>query len=136
MREIQTDREWGKNMNGQKDSFSIHLVLIMKFRRHFSRCGLFVGVVAIAGLLPDFLCAESGFVEQFKFSGGIVVALDFDEGQSIADLATDGPFVVHALLRDEARVAAARRVIQEAGVYGKVSCELYNVATCLMWVVW
>lgn len=126
MREIQTDREWGKNMNGQKDSFSSHLVLIMKFRRHFSRCGLFVGVVAIAGLLPDFLCAESGFVEQFKFSGGIVVALDFDEGQSIADLATDGPFVVHALLRDEARVAAARRVIQEAGVYGKVSCELYN----------
>ena len=71
--------------------------------------GLFAGVVAIAGLLSDGLRAETGFVEQFKFSGGIVVALDFDDGQSIADLATDGPFVIHALLRDEGRVAAARQ---------------------------
>lgn len=93
--------------------------------RHFL-IGLFAGVVAIAGLRPDVLRAERGFVEQFKFSGGIVVALDFDDGQSIADLATDGPFVIHALLRDEAGVAAARKAIQEAGVYGKVSCDLYN----------
>ncbi|MCB9875723.1 MAG: PQQ-binding-like beta-propeller repeat protein [Planctomycetaceae bacterium] len=98
----------------------------MKIRRYTNRCGLFAGVVAIAWLLPDVGRAESGFVEQFKFSGGIVVALDFEDGQSIADLATDGPFVIHALLRGEARVAAARKSIQEAGVYGKVSCDLYN----------
>ena len=112
MYEIQTDREEGKNMNGQKDvavrSLPNYLVLIMTFRRHTNRCGLFAGVVAIAWLLPDVVRAESGFVEQFKFSGGIVVALDFEDGQSIADLATDGPFVIHALLRGEARVAAAR----------------------------
>ena len=120
MRELQTD--WGKSMNGQKDV----LEPMMNFRRHFSRYGLFAGVVAIAGLLPGGLRAESGFVEQFKFSGGIVVALDFDDGKSIADLATDGPFVIHALLRDEARVAAARQAIRDAGVYGKVSCDLYN----------
>ena len=78
-------------------------------------------------LLPaSGLHAESGFVEQFKFSGGVVVALDFDDGKSIADLATDGPFVIHALLRDEARVAEAREAIQNAGLYGKVSCEVYN----------
>ena len=70
--------------------------------------------------------AESEFVEQFKFSGGIVVAIDFDDGVSIAELATDGPFVVHGLLRDEARVVAARQAIQQAGVYGKVSCDGYN----------
>ena len=77
-----------------------------------SLAGLFAGVVAITGLLPHVLCAESEFVEQFKFSGGIVVAIDFDDGKFIADLATDGPFVVHALLRDEARVAAVRQAIQ------------------------
>ena len=87
---------------------------------------LFALVVVATGLLPGVVRAEPGFVEQFKFSGGIVVALDFDDGQSITELATEGPFVVHALLRDEVRVAAARKVIQEAGVYGKVSCDLYN----------
>lgn len=88
--------------------------------------GLLVAVAAGIAVLPDVVRAESGFLDQFKFSGGIVVALDFDEGQSIADLATDEPFVIHALLRDEERVAAARRVIQQAGLYGKVSCDLYN----------
>tara|TARA_R110002072_G_scaffold302615_1_gene486845 strand:- start:132037 stop:135150 length:3114 start_codon:yes stop_codon:yes gene_type:complete len=86
----------------------------------------FAYVVFVTGLLPGLVRAEPGFVEQFKFSGGIVVALDFEDGQSIAELAVDGPFTVHALLRDEAQVAAARKVIQEAGVYGKVSCDLYN----------
>lgn len=99
---------------------------VTQLKHRSSLIGLFVGVVAIAGLLPDLLRAGPAFVEQFKFSGGIVVALDFDDGQSIADLATDGPFVIHALLRDEARVAAARKAIQAAGVYGKVSCDLYN----------
>ena len=64
-------------------------------------------ISAIAGLLVEGLGAEPEFVEQI--SGGIVVAIDFDDGKSIANLATDGPFVVHALLRDEARVAAARQ---------------------------
>ncbi len=82
--------------------------------------------VAVVGLLPVGLRAESAFLERFKFSGGIVVALDFDDGKFIADLATDGPFVVHALMRDEARVASARQAIQEAGVYGKVTCDGYN----------
>ena len=100
--------------------------VIRQLKHHKSLARLFAGVVAIAGLLPEGLSAESEFVEQFKFSGGIVVAIDFGDGQSIADLATDGPFVIHALLRDEARVAAARKAIQETDVYGKVSCDLYN----------
>ena len=68
----------------------------------------FAYVVFVTGLLPGLVRAEPGFVEQFKFSGGIVVALDFEDGQSIAELAVDGPFTVHALLRDEAQVAAAK----------------------------
>ena len=72
--------------------------------------------------------AEPKFIEQFKFSGGIVVALDFEDGKFIADLATDAPFIIHGLLSDEAQVAAARQAIQKAGVYGKVSCDGYNGA--------
>ena len=87
---------------------------------------LLLGIIAIIGLLPNRMIAENKFVEQFKFSGGIVVALDFDDGKFIADLATDGPFVIHALLNDEDRVSAAREAIQKAGIYGKVSCDLYN----------
>ena len=98
----------------------------MRINRHRSLVGLIAAVLSVIGLLPSRLPAEDGFVEQFKFSGGIVVAIDFEDGESIADLATDGPFVIHALLREPDRLAAARQVIQQAGLYGKVSCELYN----------
>ena len=77
-------------------------VIIKQLKHRQSLVRVFAGIVATVGLLPDGLRAQSKFVEQFKFSGGVVVALDFDDGQSIADLATDGPFLIHALLRDEA----------------------------------
>ena len=87
---------------------------------------IFLGLfAAILGLLPTALHAEDGFV-QFKFTGGVVVALDFEDGEFLSDLATDKPFVIHALLSDEAKVAKAREAIRAAGVYGKVSCDLYN----------
>ncbi|QDV41162.1 outer membrane biogenesis protein BamB [Stieleria neptunia] len=98
----------------------------MRMKIDRSLIGLIAAVLSIIGLLPARLDAEEGFVEQFKFSGGIVVAIDFEDGESIADLATEGPFVIHALMRDADRVAAARQTIQRAGLYGKVSCERYN----------
>ena len=71
---------------------------------------------------------ERGFVEQFKFSGGIVVALDFNfnDGEFIANLGTDKPFIIHALLGDNDQLKTARNTIRKAGVYGKVSCDTYN----------
>ena len=69
---------------------------------------------------------DSKFVEQFKFSGGIVVALDFEDGKFLADLATDAPFLIQGLVKDGDLVASARQAIQQAGVYGKVSCNAYN----------
>lgn len=69
---------------------------------------------------------EEDFIEQFKFSGGVVVALDFDDGKFIADLATEKPFVIHSLNSDKDPVSAAREEIRKAGVYGKVSCDRYN----------
>ncbi|MGI9471467.1 MAG: PQQ-binding-like beta-propeller repeat protein, partial [Rubripirellula sp.] len=100
--------------------------ILEQWKNHQSLSRLLAAVMAIAGLMSEGLCAETEFVEQFQFSGGIVVAIDFDDGESIADLATDGSFVIHALLRDGVRLATARQAIQESGLYGKVSCDLYN----------
>jgi outer membrane protein assembly factor BamB len=89
--------------------------------------GAFVVQTAVAAPRP---VAEpqpgSKFIEQFKFGGGILVALDFDDGKFLADLATDAPFLIHGLLSGDERVETARQAIQAAGVYGKVSCNEYN----------
>lgn len=94
-------------------------------RSHFSL--IRIALTLLAATLPvSAQVTEPKFIEQFKFSGGIVVALDFEDGKSIAALATDGPFIIHGLLSNEAHVAAARQEIRQAGVYGKVSCDTYN----------
>ncbi len=67
----------------------------------------------------------SRFIEQFKFSGGIVVALDFEDGAFLASLVTDAPFLIHGLMGEE-HLSSARQAIRETGVYGKVSCDSYN----------
>ena len=72
------------------------------------------------------LHAESNWIEKTGVSGGIVVALDFDDAESIARLAVDGPFLVHGLLSSDALVAKARDEIRQQGLYGKVSCDSYN----------
>ncbi len=72
-------------------------------KRDRSFIGRLVGTARILGLLPGVLHAELKFFEQFKFGGGIVVALDFDDGKSSSELATDSPFLIHGLLSDDAR---------------------------------
>jgi outer membrane protein assembly factor BamB len=72
------------------------------------------------------LHAESNWIEKTGLSGGIVVALDFDDGRSITRLAVDGPYLVHGLLSSEAHVTKARDEIRQEGLYGKVSCDSYN----------
>ena len=67
-----------------------------------------------------------GLIEQSGLSGGIVVALDVSDGKSIADLALTDRFVVHGLLPTEPGVEKARSEIKETGLYGRVSCDLYN----------
>lgn len=87
---------------------------------------MFAGLFGCSCFLWNVASGQEPFVDQFKFSGGIVVAIDFDDGEFLANLASDKPFVIHALHSDEARVEKARRAIRDAGVYGKVSCEVYN----------
>jgi outer membrane protein assembly factor BamB len=85
-----------------------------------------VEVVAICSLLPGLLRAESELVEESGFSGGIVVTLDFSDGEFISSLAEEGEFVIHGLLTTEADVEKTRDEIKQKGLYGKVSCDLYN----------
>ena len=87
---------------------------------------LAVIALVIVVLSPARLVAESRLVEQSGLSGGIVVALNFSDGKSIAALAVKGNFVVQGLLASEADVEKARGEIKSAGLYGKVSCNRYN----------
>lgn len=91
-----------------------------------SRIRVLAGAVAIVGLLPGLLRAEPNLIQDTGLTGGIVVALDFPDGKSIATLAGKGNFVVHGLLTTEAGVKTARSEIMTTGLYGKVSCDTYN----------
>jgi hypothetical protein len=61
-----------------------------------------------------------------KLSGGIIVVLDFSDGGFIADLAANGTFVAQGLLTEETDVEKARKLVEQKGLYGKVSCDWYN----------
>ncbi len=59
--------------------------------------------------------------------GGLValVGCGDEAGQLAADLAAAGPFLVHALEPDQAKVQAARKCIRDRGLYGKASVECW-----------
>ena len=88
--------------------------------------GMVAAVVAIIGLLPQMVYGEPRLVGQSGLSGGIVVALDFSDGERIAGLAADGSFLVQGLLTTEADIEKVRDAIKQKGLYGKVSCDRYN----------
>jgi len=53
--------------------------------------------------------------------GGLVVVIGCNRPALLADMQSCGPFLVHGLDRDPARVAAARRYLLEKGLYGLVT---------------
>ena len=84
-------------------------------------------LILVAGiLLPGMAVAESGLVEPSGLRGGIIVALDFSDGERIVELAAEGNFLVQGLLTVEADIEKARAAIRQKGLYGKVSCDRYN----------
>ncbi len=69
------------------------------------------------------LCATlagAGIVEDTGVSGGLAVVIGSKDVGLLQELGQAG-FVVQALERDPTKVAAARKALQSAGVYGKVS---------------
>jgi outer membrane protein assembly factor BamB len=98
----------------------------MKLDRSFIRVAG-VAVAAFIGSLSDNVLADSAWVENLGFSGGIVVAVDFANGTEVADLAAaNGHFIYHGLFTTEDAVDAAKQEMVAAGLHGQVSCERYN----------
>jgi len=68
----------------------------------------------------------AGLLARSGIPGGIcVVAGCTDEKLPVA-LAAESRFVIHALYQDQSRLADARRAICRAGVYGRVSADLWD----------
>ncbi|MBC8218620.1 MAG: methyltransferase domain-containing protein, partial [Planctomycetes bacterium] len=75
--------------------------------------------------------ARAGVVDLAKSSGikgGLIVHLGCADGLETAKLLLDDKYQVHGLAADDATVAAARKNIHAAKVYGKVSVVRYNPA--------
>ncbi len=89
-------------------------------------------VAGIAATLPSLYAAEPSQAEARQLldasgiQGGLVVQLGCGDGKQIAALAAAGPFLVQALDTDEQAVAAARRYLQTAGLYGKVTVDRWT----------
>ena len=58
--------------------------------------------------------------------GGLVVHLGCGDGKLTAELGDGGPYLVHGLDANAAKVAAARKYINSLGKYGKVSVEQWG----------
>ena len=79
------------------------------------------------------LCAMTGMageseklLEESGVKGGLVVHLGCGDGTQTAALRVNDRYLVHGLDRDSKKVAAARRNIQEQGLYGTVSVDLWE----------
>jgi len=59
-------------------------------------------------------------------SGGLVVVIDWREESLLAELARAGPFLIHALIREESKIAEARQAVLELGVGEKVTVEEFT----------
>jgi hypothetical protein len=80
------------------------------------------------------LFAESKLIQDSGLTGGIVVALDFENGKAVADLTTDRHFLVHGLMSSEAALDQVRSLKRPdmAGCHAMATTD----ATCLMWTAW
>jgi len=88
-------------------------------------------LLCISVVLLAVVSARADVVDLAKSSGikgGLVVHLDCGDGKETAKLLLDDKYLVHGLAADDATVAAARKNIHAAKVYGKVSIARYNAA--------
>ncbi len=61
--------------------------------------------------------------------GGLVVQLGCDSGEAVAELRVHDGYLVHALDRDPAKVAAARDTISKQGKYGPIAVDVFDGKT-------
>ena len=90
-----------------------------------SIAGLIAFLVLFSGV---FAAAESPaeIIEQSKVPGGLVVVLGCPDNADLAVFRPSDSYVVQALDKDPAKVAAAREAIQAKGAYGPVSVDILD----------
>jgi len=65
-------------------------------------------------------------LETADFRGGLIVHLGCGSGQLTGELAKQGEWPVHGLDTDASDIAAARKHLQKAGVYGRVAVDTFD----------
>ena len=80
-------------------------------------------------MLPIGLCSAGwaqDLIETSGVQGGLVVHLGCGDGKKTITLMAGDRFVVQGLETDSAKVLAARTNIREAGLYGRVTAEIFD----------
>jgi len=90
-----------------------------------NRC-LFSILVLIFSLLPGAWAAADDLVDAVGVKGGFIVYVGCEDGKRLASLGQDGRFVVQGLCDNPEAITAVREQVKSAGLYGKVSIELFN----------
>ncbi len=86
-------------------------------------CGLVISCVSLAGPAGAAGVSAKDVLDATGVTGGLVVQVGCGDGQLTAGLAERPGMLVHALDADAEKVAAARRRLREAGLYGRASAE-------------
>lgn len=87
---------------------------------------LCVCLATAGGLLanPAQTSAEQ-ILDAAAIQGGLIVQLGADDGSLAVALGQSPAFAVQVIDRDPAKVAAARKAIEKAGLYGRVSADVW-----------
>ncbi|MEE9465527.1 MAG: hypothetical protein V3W14_08165, partial [Candidatus Neomarinimicrobiota bacterium] len=88
--------------------------------------GIFIVLVLIFSLVPGAWIAAEDLVDTVGVKGGFIVYVGCEDGKLLASLGANDGFVVQGLSDDLEAVAAARKQVISAGIYGKVSVGLFN----------
>jgi hypothetical protein len=84
-----------------------------------------VSLVAAAGVSRGQPGLEQALRDS-RIQGGLCVVLGSADAELAARIANAGPFLVHCLAADGAKVAAARQTLLARGLYGRVSVEAWH----------
>ena len=71
----------------------------------------------------------ASILQQTGVQGGLVVHMDCGNGDLTAALRADEKYLVHGLTQQRPELIAARKALLAAGVYGKVSLDMYDGET-------
>ena len=90
----------------------------------------FLGFMIIASTFAESAAANDAeaqrIIDRTRIRGGFIVHVGIGDGERTAALRRNASFQVHGLSRSADEVAAARRRIQELGIYGEVSVDRWN----------